>query len=154
MATFRNDSDTDLTIDRFGLYIPAGATFEIPDVDADSLGGAASIVRVASDVPAEVPLPVEVVRDLVDVAGYSPTDLDETAEPAPASDADVADAGADVPDAAPDGAEAPSAGTDVADPDADVAPEISDAPSVPTEDAPVLVDEDPAAGALDSFTQS
>ena len=46
MATFRNDTGDDLTIDRFGLYIPAGATFEIPDVDADSLAGRAEMSHV------------------------------------------------------------------------------------------------------------
>lgn len=37
MAHFRNDSGHALNLDRFGLYVPADAVFDVYDDDADSL---------------------------------------------------------------------------------------------------------------------
>lgn len=113
MATFRNDTGDDLTIDRFGLYVPAGLTFEIPDEDADSLAGQPALVRVATD--PDVLIPDEIVRDI------TPDVVDEPADATPAP-VDVAPTTPDVAPAAPAATEpAPSAPAVVDEPAAPAA---------------------------------
>lgn len=100
MAHFRNDSGHALNLDRFDLYVPADAVFDVYDDDADSLRFQPAFTEVdvagnplageqASDEPA-VLLPV--VTDpapaaaAVDVPAGAPT-----GDPTPTTDAPVAE---------------------------------------------------------------
>ena len=138
MATFRNDTGDDLTIDRFGLYVPAGLTFEIPDEDAGSLAGQPALVRIASDAEPDITIPAEILRDL------APDVVDDEAEPADEPPADETKAPAPVADPPADVAPPPA---DVASEPADVAPTPPDVASEPPTPAEVPVVESD----LDSF---